>query len=115
LNSTSLSKPARAAIVRLTSNSVSEIGLAFTLTLMLIPGAFSRARSEDGAPGLSKDRSFTYWTSTLSEGALPLPDTASPACFSGSFAMFEVLPQALASAPWLHAPGRRAFLYGAVG
>jgi hypothetical protein len=36
-------------------------------------GALSRARSEFGALGLSKERSFTYWASTLSVGAAPLP------------------------------------------
>src|SRR5690606_31605995 len=38
--------------------------LALTLTLMAMPGALSRPRSEFGAPGLSKDRSFTYCAST---------------------------------------------------
>src|SRR3712207_8757274 len=44
---------------RLTSNSLSESGFALTLTLMLMPGALSRPRNEFGAPGLSKERSFT--------------------------------------------------------
>src|SRR5690242_10274339 len=86
LNSTSLSfsKLACALSERRTSNSEPEIGLALTLTLMLIPGALSRPRSDCGAPGLSNDKSFTYcvrmlsvagWAAALS---LPFPACAVP-------------------------------------
>src|SRR5690606_15084626 len=91
LNSTSLSKEALAFSVSRTSNCLSDSGLALTFTLMAMPGALSRPRSEFGAPGLSKDRSFTYCASTLSVGccwvALPLP---LPAFFSLSSAMSPV-------------------------
>jgi hypothetical protein len=43
---------ASAFSVSTTSKSVSDSGLALTLTLMLIDGAFSRACSERGAPGI---------------------------------------------------------------
>ncbi|CDX27635.1 hypothetical protein MPL3356_70117 [Mesorhizobium plurifarium] len=88
MNSTSWSKEALAFSVRLTSNCLSESGLALTLTLMAMPGALSRPRSEFGAPGLSKDRSFTYCASTLSEGWfwVPLP-LAAPVAASSLLAM----------------------------
>src|SRR5262245_5806510 len=62
-----------------TSNSVSEIGLALTFTLMLMPGAVSRPRSEFGAPGFSKDRSLMYCARMLRRGwAPPLPFFTAP-------------------------------------
>src|SRR5690606_1144618 len=92
LNSTSLSKEALAFSVSRTSNCLSDSGLALTLTLMAMPGALSRPRSEFGAPGLSKERSFTYCACTLGVGWAPLPLVAAPACAS-LFSAMSLFPR----------------------
>src|SRR5262245_12983043 len=73
---------ARPSIFSSTSNSVSPSGLALTLIWMLIfggccpcPGGWV---SERGAFGFSKERSLTYWASTLSDGPASLSAVAPP-------------------------------------
>src|SRR5690606_12174229 len=64
-----------------TSYCLSAIELALTFTLMLIAGALlsGRPRSDMGAPGLSKERSFRYCARMLSVGCAPLPFWGVPA------------------------------------
>src|ERR1700749_1019536 len=66
-------------MVRLTSYSVSESGLAPTLIWMLIWGGFACGCSDVGAFGFSKERALVYCARTLSwggasaVGGVPLP------------------------------------------